>query len=174
MTMSTSQPVMASVTVEHIHAYLRGLGGFYGVYVPEFTYHQRRLDAAIIDVSKRWVRGFEIKVSRSDFLKDEKWQEYAEFCSSLSIVCPKGLIEPEEIPKPFGLLYVSHDHPHQWTQRIELCGKWVKKPKRFQRRDALAWLYQYVRVIEKELPRLSGEVERLRNRAVEFERVGRL
>ena len=73
------------MTVNEIHSALRSLGGFYGVYVPEFTFGGRRVDAAIIDVSKRWIRGFEIKVSRSDFLRDEKWQEYTEFCSSLSI-----------------------------------------------------------------------------------------
>lgn len=140
------------MTANEIHTVLRRLGGFYGVYVPEFTYNGRRIDAAIIDVSKRWIRGFEIKVSRSDFLADEKWHEYSQFCSSLSIVCPEGLIGKDEITGPFGLLYILP----------ELNGmKWEKKPKRFQRRDGLAWLYQYVRVIEKELPRLNNEVERL-------------
>lgn len=142
------------MTVEEIHGVLRRLGGFYGIYVPELTYGSMRIDAAIIDVSKRWIRGFEIKVSRSDFLRDEKWQTYTEFCSSLSIVCPEGLIRPDEVPAPFGLLYV----------RADGSVRWLRKPKRFQRRNGLAWLYQYVRVIEKELPRLSGEVERMQRR----------
>lgn len=158
--METLKSAPTKMTAAEIHTVLRRLGGFYGVYVPEFTYNQRRIDAAIIDVSKRWIRGFEIKVSRSDFLGDEKWHEYTEFCSSLSIVCPEGLIRKEEVPGPFGLLYVmgqpslTNDFRNVWT-------KWEKKPKRFQRRDGLAWLYQYVRVIEKELPRMNLEIERL-------------
>lgn len=142
------------MTAEEIHGVLRRLGGFSGIYVPEFTYGPMRIDAAIVDVSKRWIRGFEIKLTRSDFLRDEKWQTYTEFCSSLSIVCPEGLIRQEEVPLPFGLLYVRENG----------SVRWPRKPKRFQRRDGLAWLYQYVRVIEKELPRLSGEIERMRMR----------
>jgi hypothetical protein len=152
-----------------ISTILRRLGGFYGIYVPEFTYGGKRIDAAIIDVSKRWIRGFEIKVSRGDFLADEKWQDYAEFCSSLSIVCPEGLISKEEVPEPFGLLYILPES--KLTSDFRNAGmKWEKKPKRFQRRDGLAWLYQYVRVIEKELPRLNIEVERLNKALVHADR----
>lgn len=152
-----------TLTAHDIQAAIRRLGGFYGVYVPEFTYAGRRVDAAIIDVSKRWIRGFEIKVSRSDYLRDEKWHEYTEFCSSLTIVCPQGLIRKDEVPAPFGLLYVLNNPI--LTSDLRNCGlKWEKKPKRFQRRDGLAWLYQYVRVIETELPRLSIEVERLQRK----------
>lgn len=145
------------MTVAEIHTVLRRLGGFYGVYVPEFTFGGLRIDAAIIDVQKRWIRGFEIKVSRSDFLSDEKWHRYTEFTSSLSVVCPEGLIKPEEVPKPFGLLYICARD--QWGPNL----KWAKKPKRFQRRDGLAWLYQYVKVIEKELPRVEGDLQRARD-----------
>jgi hypothetical protein len=151
------------ITVDEIHTALQRLGGFYGVYVPEFTYGSRRIDAAIIDVSKRWIRGFEIKVSRSDFLKDEKWQEYAEFCSSLSIVCPAGLIQKQEVPKPFGLLYVGCE-PTLTANLSNVTMHWEQKPTRFQRRDGLAWLYQYVKVIEKELPRMNIELEQYRRK----------
>ncbi len=149
------------MTVNEIKEVIRRLGGFYSVYVPEFTMGQLRCDVALIDVDKRWIRGFEIKVSRSDFLKDEKWQRYSEFCSSLSLVCPKDMIKPEEIPRPFGLLYVSNE-PYAYSTRMHPVVTWAKKPKRFQHRDGMAWLYQYVKCIEKELPRLAGEVERLR------------
>ena len=148
------------MTVNEIHSVLRSLGGFYGVYVPEFTFGGRRVDAGNIDVSKRWIRGFEIKVSRSDFLRDEKWQEYTEFCSSLSIVCPEGLIQKDEVTAPFGLLYILKS-PVLTNDLRNVFLKWEKKPKRFQRRDGLAWMYTYLRVIEKELPRLSLENERL-------------
>lgn len=138
------------VTAQDMQIVLRQWGGYHGVYIPEFTYGDKRIDAVIIDTAKRWIRGFEIKVSRSDFLRDEKWQSYTEFCSSLTLVCPDGLIARDEVQPPFGLLYVM---PYGDV-------RWIRKPKRFQRRDSLAWLYQYVRVIEKELPRLAWTVDR--------------
>lgn len=133
---------------------------WYGVYVPEFTYGDKRIDAAIIDVHKRWVRGFEIKVSRADFLKDHKWQNYAEFTSSLCIVCPENLISGDEISKPFGLIWVDE----------QKYIKWIKKPKRFQRRDCYAWTLQYLRVIEKELPRLCMEISELKQQLKQKEK----
>ncbi len=156
---------MSQITAKEIRDVIRRLGGFYSVYVPEFTYGQLRCDVALIDVDKRWIRGFEIKVNRADFLKDEKWQRYSEFCSSLSVACPDGVIKPEEIPSPFGLLYVVPDEfSTRYAKTPQFTVKWAKKPKRFQRRDGMAWLYQYVKCIEKELPRLTGEVDRLRER----------
>ena len=91
------------------------------VYVPEFTFNMLRIDAIIINIHHRWIRGFEIKVNRNDFHNDEKWMFYAEFCSSLSIVCPEGLIQPEEIRAPFGLLWIKENKDD--------CYWWRKKPK---------------------------------------------
>lgn len=145
---------MEPIAVAEIHRALKRLGGFYGVYVPELTYGQRRVDAAIIDVSKRWIRGFEIKLTRADFLRDEKYHEYTQFTSSLSLVCPAGLIAKAEVPSPYGLLYVSR-HQGLNAHVTALQVHWEQKPKRYQRRDGLAWLYQYVKVLEAELPRLN-------------------
>jgi hypothetical protein len=51
--------------------------------------------------------GFEIKVDRNDFLKDEKWHAYLEYCNRFYFVCPKGLIDPNELPIDAGLLEAS-------------------------------------------------------------------
>lgn len=146
-----------AVTHDQIRSVLRRLGGWGSVYVPEFTWGKLRIDAAVIDTRTRWVRGFEIKMSRGDFRRDQKWQEYSEFCSALSIVCPHGLIRKEEVEAPFGLLYVQ-------TGSYGTEASWAKRPKRFQRRDGLAWLWTYVRILERELPRLVFEMEQLRRR----------
>lgn len=76
-----------------IDAGLRRLGGYQSIYVPEFVYNGYRIDAIVIDLRTRWIRGFEIKRSRSDFRRDEKWTLYSQFCSSLSIVCPEGVVQ---------------------------------------------------------------------------------
>lgn len=145
-----------------IRKYLQTIGGWGSVYVPEYTYSHMRIDAAVIDIRSRWIRGFEIKMTRADFLADEKWLNYAEFCSSLSIVCPKGLIQREEIQKPLGLLWVSVCE--KGTPYERPIGEWIRRPKRFQSREGLAWLFTYVRVIEKELPRMDIEITQLKQR----------
>lgn len=130
------------------------LNSWNNIFIPEFTYGNKRIDAAIIDINHRWIRGFEIKISRADFLQDDKWTGYSSFCSSLSIACPEGLIKPEEIKKPFGLVWILENKdtkPKYWDKSCI----WKKRPKNFQSRNSLAWLYKYVSVIETELPRLQ-------------------
>lgn len=62
-------------------------------------------------LKKSWTNprsdGYEIKVSRSDFVKDEKWESYLEFCTHFWFVCPWGLIDKAELPAGVGLVYVS-------------------------------------------------------------------
>lgn len=129
---------------------LKRLCGYRGVYVPEFTWGDLRIDAIVLDMDKRWIRGFEVKQSRADFLQDRKWTSYTQFCSSLSIVCPEGLIRPEEVEKPFGLLYVVEEFGSAY-------GRWKKRPQVFQKRQSLSWFWTYTRVLETEFPRILAE-----------------
>ena len=66
-----------------------------------------RLDgwAMVKSWSKPHVYGYEIKCSRGDFTRDEKWQNYLPLCNSLYFVCPPKLIQPEEVPGDVGLLW---------------------------------------------------------------------
>lgn len=68
-----------------------------------------RLDAWAM--KKSWTNpttwGYEIKVSRSDFLNDNKWQNYLTYCSDFYFVCPKGIIKPEELAPEVGLITVN-------------------------------------------------------------------
>ena len=139
---------------------LRGLTG-HGVFVPEFTYGDLRIDALLVDTRHRWVRGFEIKTRREDFLRDRKWTLYSQFCSSLSIACPEGLLTREDVGHPFGLLWVRQNGE-------VLKPVWVRRPANLQHRGSLAWLWAYTHILELELPRLDGanahlltEVQRL-------------
>jgi hypothetical protein len=62
-------------------------------------------------MNRSWSRpricGYEIKVSRSDFKNDNKWQNYLPMCNQLFFACPKDLIKPEELPGDVGLVYCS-------------------------------------------------------------------
>jgi len=121
------------------------------IFIPEYTWGDLRIDALVLDTRRRWIRGFEIKISRNDFLQDDKWVLYSEFCSSLSIVCPAEVIQPSEIKKPFGLMWVE---PGKWETRL----LWKKKPIKFQKRNSLAWFWTYTNVLEKEIIRMDREM----------------
>lgn len=51
------------------------------------------------------ITGYEIKVSRSDFLQDAKWHLYLQYCNEFYFVVPKGLISKNELPENVGLIY---------------------------------------------------------------------
>lgn len=55
------------------------------------------------------IKGYEIKVSRSDFLQDNKWHLYLQYCNEFYFVVPKGLIKKEELPDNVGLIYYNPD-----------------------------------------------------------------
>lgn len=53
--------------------------------------------------------GYEIKVSRSDFLQDNKWHLYLQYCNEFFFVVPKGMVKKEELPENTGLIYYDPD-----------------------------------------------------------------
>lgn len=67
--------------------------------------------------SKPMCTAYEIKVSRSDFLRDDKWPGYLDLCNYFYFVCPAGLIEPEELPEGVGLMWLSKTGTRLYTKR---------------------------------------------------------
>lgn len=86
---------------------------------PTHTASHSRLDAWAM--AKSWVRpaifGYEVKVSRGDFLQDNKWPSYLPMCNHLFFVCPTGLIKPEELPAEVGLLWASKTGGKLYTKK---------------------------------------------------------
>lgn len=77
-------------------------------------------------IKHSWVNpcltGYEIKVSRSDFLQDDKWHGYLDYCHKFYFVCPKGMIKRKEIESmdnDVGLMYYSPDYKN--------CGLYTMK-----------------------------------------------
>lgn len=72
-------------------------------------------------MKKSWANpclmGYEVKVSRSDFMKDQKWPGYMAYCNRFSFVCPKGLIAKDELPHEVGLIYYYPDTGALRTER---------------------------------------------------------
>src|SRR3990167_4868870 len=80
----------------------------------------------IIDLwvmKKSWANpsyvGYEIKVSRSDFIRDDKWQKYRDVCTELYFAAPPGIIQPDEIPDGVGLILCTRA-----AARIKKKAKW--------------------------------------------------
>lgn len=62
-------------------------------------------------IYKSWshqrIVGYEIKVSRSDFMRDAKYTAYTAYCNELYLVCPMGMIQAVELPLEIGLMWYN-------------------------------------------------------------------
>jgi hypothetical protein len=70
--------------------------------------------------------GYEIKVSRSDFLNDKKWPDYLDYCNELYFVCPPDIIKANEVPENCGLLWCSKNQTMLYTKKKAPSRKAVK------------------------------------------------
>lgn len=103
------------IALEHMH------GGYKDYFITECktcsTYFPDPQGLLIFDglaITKSYTKpniiGYEIKVSRGDFLQDNKWHLYLQYCNEFYFVVPKGLISKEEIPENVGLIYYNPDN----------------------------------------------------------------
>jgi len=53
------------------------------------------------------ITAYEVKVSRSDFLNDDKWPAYREVSHRFYWACPAGMIQPEEVADDCGLIWYN-------------------------------------------------------------------
>jgi hypothetical protein len=64
-------------------------------------------------IKKTWapvtIEIVEVKVSRGDFLRDDKWPKYLPSCNKFSWACPRELIHPKEIDPKAGLIWYNEE-----------------------------------------------------------------
>lgn len=76
------------------------------------------LDA--VAFSRSWTRplitGYEVKTSKNDFVRDEKWPGYLKYCHQFYFVSPPKVIEPEDLPSEVGLI---HYNPEKKTLKTK-------------------------------------------------------
>ncbi len=85
----------------------------------------KMLDALAVRCwEKRHLIGFEIKISRSDFLKEmrdpKKREPGVDYTNRFYFVTPFDMVDVKEIPPECGLIYVSND-----TIRIKKNAPWT-------------------------------------------------
>ena len=146
----TEKPMTHTDVVRFASAYLANRCK---VVLPEFYSHNSELpdvigfnSGAVIDDGHYEHREYsllvEVKVSRSDFMKDRKKSfrirpeegmgDFRYYC------CPKGLIKPEEVPEGWGVLYVypsgqvrsvkgSRIHPKDVTREFHLLYYYARR-----------------------------------------------
>ena len=112
------------------------------LWMEELSWGSGRFDLLTVNLSDWVIRGYEIKVNRSDFVGDRKWQHYLPYVHFFYFASPKGLIDPAELPAEIGLLELLVDEPRSESQ-VRVYGRkkdgepsyglaLVKKPKRLQ------------------------------------------
>jgi hypothetical protein len=125
------------------------------VFVPECkdgptqTRSHRRLDAWVL--AKTWspitTIGYEIKVDRGDWRRDDKIHDYMPLCHLLYIVAPKGIVPLEELPAGVGLL-----EPVGTTGRLQAKRKAARREI-----DLPAELMVYVLMCRTRITRENGD-----------------
>ena len=78
---------------------------------PSTLVQTSRLDALAIKLSWTQPRlvGYEVKATRSDFLRDNKWATYLASTHQFSFACPANVIQPDELPTEVGLYWATED-----------------------------------------------------------------
>lgn len=67
--------------------------------------------------SKPKVTVYEIKVSRNDFLQDDKWRGYLPFGNEFYFVSPSNVIDKAELPDEAGLMVTSKNGTRLYTKK---------------------------------------------------------
>ena len=77
------------------------------------------------------IRGYEIKISRSDFLRDAKYPRYRPYFHEFYFVVPQGMVKREELDEGIGLMYYNPETGAITTKKkavhrdIELDGNFM-------------------------------------------------
>ena len=74
-----------------------------------------------VAIYKSWsrpqIRGYEIKVSRSDFLRDAKYSQYLPYFHEFYFVVPTGLVQRQEVEENIGLIWYNPEKGSLTTKK---------------------------------------------------------
>lgn len=104
---------------------------------PFFSIFETGIDGNIFDLirvdpNRQYIRIFEFKSGRPDFLSDKKWQNYLPYCHTFTFVCPREAILKEDLPAGIGLMWIFK---WKWKSSVfnknwMLDSEWIKRPKK--------------------------------------------
>lgn len=122
-----------------IHKKLKALGMKWlkekcvDIAVREVKYKNMRsvADVVGINLKRKEVRILEAKATRADYIRDKKLMDldksYYKHCNYFYIICPKDVLQLDDVPKEYGLLWVDLDtleieikrNPRKYTGRLK-------------------------------------------------------
>ena len=88
-------------------------------------------DVVGINLKRKEVRILEAKATRADYIRDKKLMDldksYYKHCNYFYIICPKDVLQLDDVPKEYGLLWVDLDtleieikrNPRKYTGRLK-------------------------------------------------------
>jgi len=92
------------------------------IIIPEFGYYDGMrgtiiLDLIRFDLTKHRIIGYEIKLTREDLRKDDKWYLYSDLCQKFYFIVPEELVKStrELIPEEVGVIGIS-EVKHSWKK----------------------------------------------------------
>ena len=84
-----------------------------------------RVDLMVVDLRTNLLYGYEVKMSRGDFVSDKKWNTYVPFFNYFYFATPPGIIKPDELPKDIGILELRDQELRQTKRARELQPSFV-------------------------------------------------
>ena len=123
-----------------IHKKLKAIGMSFlktkvtDVVAREVVYKNMRsvADVVGINIKRREIRIIEIKATRADYIRDKKLLDldssYYKHCHYFYIMCPKDIIQLDDVPKEYGLIWVDFENeneiiikrsPKKYTSRLK-------------------------------------------------------
>ena len=106
---------------------------------------------------RSWTRastiGYEIKVTRSDFVGDQKWMAYLPACNEFYFAVAPGVCDPREIPEGVGLMVASSTGTRLYTK--------IKAPRRVDGVEAIEDVMRSLLINRADIreSRFSGRVQ---------------
>jgi len=119
-----------NVSIEDIKEYFKkhSNGPYFSMF--ETGLNNLRFDLLRVNPFTKYIRVFEFKSCRNDFVRDKKWQKYLKYCHTLTFVCPAEVIQKQDLPPGIGLMWVYKwgHKSHQNTSFLD--SEWIKRPKK--------------------------------------------
>ena len=128
------------ITIVDIKTYFQhhnNSGTFFSMF--ETGLDNLRFDMIRVDPYRQYIRIFEFKSCRKDFVSDGKWEKYLPYCHTLTFVCPRNVINRTDLPRGIGLLWVykwqHKNNPINSQWRLE--GEWRGRPRKTEVEQAI-------------------------------------
>jgi hypothetical protein len=110
-------------------------------------------DVCGINLKRKEVRIIEVKASRQDYLRDKKIfdidQSYYKHCQYFYIMCPTEILQLNEVPKEYGLIWVDENdnitvkrNPKKYNDKVKTT--FVTSLKNVCRALTNNYLYKYI------------------------------